>query len=125
MIQAYSIGISVPANSSVPFNNVNPKKGNTVELVGAGTIQFNKKGIYMVSVDASSAASVELQLMRDGVLLPQAQSTGLNPSFLTLIQVPQDNTCCCATTPVSCQLVNVGTAAAALDNVNLVVTKIC
>ena len=85
MIQAYSLNVTVPANTSIPFNNVTLQKGCTAILNGDSTIQFNKCGIYMVEVDASSATASTIQLYKNGVAQPQAQSTGTSPSFTCLV----------------------------------------
>ena len=124
MIQAYSLNVTVPADSSVPFNNVTLQKGCTAVLSGDSTIQLNKCGIYMVEVNASSAAAVTLQLYRNGVALPQAQSTGTSPSFTCLVQVSENNTCCPCSSPTTIQVKNAGTASATLTDVNIVVTKV-
>ena len=65
MLEAYSLNVTVPAESAIPFNNVSLQKGCTAILSGAATIQFNKCGIYMVEVDASSAAAATIQLFKD------------------------------------------------------------
>ena len=77
----------------------------------------------MVSVDASAGASTTLQLYKDGVAQPQAQSTGVTPSFTTLVQVSENNSNCPCASAVSIQIMN--TTATTLSNVNCVVTKIC
>ena len=76
----------------------------------------------MVEVDATAAASTTLQLYKDGIAQPQAQSTGTNPSFTTLVQVPKNNTPCPCASPVSIQIVN--TDATTLSNAHIVVTKV-
>ncbi len=126
MLEAYSLNTTVAAGSAVPFNNVTLKKGNTACLNGVATIELNKCGVYMVEVDASSATASTIQLYRDGVALPQAQSTGTSPSFTTLVQVPSNNNpdCCCSS-PVTLQVKNAGTASATFTDVNVVVTKVC
>ena len=125
MLQVYSTDVEVAVDAAVPFNNVYIKKGCTAVESAPSTIQLNKKGVYMVSMNASSAAAATLQLSKDGVLQPQAQSTGTNPSFLTLVQVPYDNTECCAVSPTVLQVINSGAAVATFTDVNVVVTKVC
>ena len=95
MLQAYSLNVTAAANSAIPFNNVTIEKGTTAILSAPGTINLNKAGVYMVSADASSATAATIQLSRDGVLQPQATSTGTSPSFTTLVQVSRNN--CCTT----------------------------
>ena len=123
MIEVFSNNISVAQNEAIPFNNVNPKKGCTVEESAPATLQLNKCGVYMVSVDASAAASTTLQLYKDGVAQPQAQSTGTSPAFFTLVQVNHNNGNCCCESPVTLQVRN--TTATTLSNANICVTKIC
>lgn len=50
MIEAYSNNITVSSNYLVPFKTVF-KKNNSVVMSGDSTIQFNKCGIYDVSVN--------------------------------------------------------------------------
>lgn len=122
MLEAYSLNVTAAANSNVPFNSVTLEKGCTVTKPSADTINLNKCGVYMVEVDATAAASTTLQLYKDGIAQPQAQSTGTNPSFTTLVQVPKNNTSCPCTSPVSIQVQN--TDATTLSNAHIVVTKV-
>lgn len=135
MLEAYSTGVAVATNDTIPFNNVSIKKGCTTELDSPGTIQLNKKGIYMVTVDAAgiptTAGVMSIQLSKDGVLQPQAQSivTGTaaevsNMSFTTLVQVKEDNNCNCCTSPTMVRVVNTGVPAT-YSIANICVTKIC
>ena len=122
MLEVYSTDIDVAANTAIPFQNVSMKKGCTAELSGASTITLNKCGVYMVSCDASAEASTTIQLYKNGVAQPQAQSTGITTSFETLVQVPENNSCCPCTSGVSLQIVN--TTATTFTNANVVVTKV-
>ena len=124
MLEAYSLNVTVPANSAIPFYNVSLQKGCTATLSGDASIQLNKCGVYMVSCDASAAAATTIQLFKDGVAQPQAQSTGTSPSFVTLVQVDRNNSCCACASPVVIQLKNAGTAAATYTDVNITVTKV-
>lgn len=123
MLEAYSLNIDVAADTAIPFNNVSIEKGCTAVLSSPATIQLNKCGVYAVSVDASTSASTTVQLYKDGVAQPQAQSTGITPSFYTLVQVDKNNTCCACTSPVTLQVLN--TTAATFTNANVAVTKLC
>lgn len=123
MLEIYSTNVAVAADTAIPFQNVSLQKGCTAELSGTSTIKLNKCGVYMVSVDASAEASTTIQLYKNGVAQPQAQSTGVSPSFVTLVQVSDNNSCCPCATPVSLQVVN--TTAATFTNANVVVTKVC
>lgn len=136
MIQSHSQNITVPTNSSIPFNSLF-KKGCTVAQNGAATFQFNRRGLYLVAFDASAfaaatAGNITIQLYRNGVLDPggftQAASTAAADiealSFSTLVQVPCDNTCDCGTAPVTVQIRNIGVPATFVQ-ANAVITKLC
>ena len=124
MLEAYSLNATVGANSSVPFGNVTLRKGCTATLSGAGTIELNKCGIYMVDVDASLTTATTIQLYKDGVAQPQAQSNGTCPSFTTLVQVPNNNSNCPCSSPTTIEVYNADDAQAVFDNINIIVTKI-
>lgn len=122
MLQAYSIGVDVGADSIVPFNNVALDKGCAEKIVGAGTIELNKAGVYEVHVDGTASAATTIQLLRNGVLLAQAQSAGTAVSFSTFVQVERNNCACnCCTAPVTIQVHN--STAVTFDNVNITVRK--
>lgn len=123
MLEVYSINTEVTANSPIPFNNVSLKKGCTAELLGASTIRLNKCGVYMISCDCSAEASTTIQLYKDGIAQPQAQGTGATPSFVTLVQVTENNSCCPCASGTDLQIIN--TTATTLNNINVSVTKIC
>ena len=122
MLEVYSTDLEITADTFVAFQNVSVKKGSTAELTGTGTIELNKCGVYMVSVDASASVATSLQLYKNGIAQPQAQGTGTTPSFITLVQVPENNCCCPCTSGVTLQVMN--STEAVLSNVNCVVTKI-
>ena len=122
MIESYSTNITVGANANVPFNSTSLEKGCTVTKSAPDTFNLNKCGVYMVAVDISTATSTTIQLVKDGVLQAQAQSTGLSPSFVTLVQVPNNNTCCACSSPTIIQVRN--TVAGTLTDANITVTKI-
>ena len=123
MLEAYSLNVTVAADSPIPFNNVSLEKGCTAVLPSPSTIELNKCGIYMVEVDASSAASATIQLFKNGVAQPQAQSTGTSPSFTTLVQVDHNNSNCCCASPTSIQVRSI--TASTYTDINVVVTKVC
>ena len=122
MLEVYSTNVEVAAETAIPFQNVSLKKGCTAELSGTSTIKLNKCGVYMVSCDASAEASTTIQLYKDGVAQPQAQSTGITPSFVTLVQVPENNSNCPCASAVSLQVVN--TTATTFTDANVVLTKV-
>ena len=123
MLEAYSLNVAVAADSPIPFNNTTIEKGCTAKLSSPATIELNKCGIYMVEVDASSAAAATIQLVKDDVLQPQAQSTGTSPSFTTLVQVDHNNSNCCCSSPTLLQIRSI--TASTYTDANVVVTKIC
>ena len=143
MLEIYSLNIEVGAGDgtvsspSIPFNNASLTKGCTVEKTAPSTIQFNKSGIYNITLDASASAAattdpITVQLVKNGILQPQAQST-LTPAaadalgslhFETLVQVPSDNSSCCCSIPTTVEVVNTNSAAT-FKNVNMCITKIC
>ena len=125
MIQAYSTNVEVGIDSAVPFNSVTLEKGCTVSHPAPDTFNLNKCGVYMVSVNSSVAAETTIQLYKDGVAQPQAQSTaGTAPSLQTLVQVDKNNSCCPCASPTTIQVKNAGAAASTFDDVNIVITKV-
>ena len=125
MLEAYSLDVTVPADTAIPFNNVTIQKGCTAIHSAPNTIQLNKKGVYMISCDGSSATATTIQLYKDGVAQSQAQGTGTTPGFVTLVQVDKDNSNCCCSSPTLLQILNAGTAEATFTNINVCVTKVC
>ena len=124
MLEAYTLNVAVGANAAIPFNNVSVEKGCTANLNAPASIELNKCGVYMVSFDGVAAASTTVQLYKDGVAQPQAQSTGTVVSFVTLVQVDRNNCRCnCCTSPVTLRLLN--TTATTFTNANICVTKLC
>lgn len=101
------------------MNNISIAKGTTAVHSAPATVQLNKKGIYMVSFNGSitptAAGTVSVQLAKDNVaqlgVLSESVATTTGPaslSFETLVQVREDNTCCCNTAPTTIQLINTG-----------------
>lgn len=122
MLEAYSENVTVTANSAIPFQNVSMKKGCTAGLSGTSTVELNKCGVYMVSVSASATESATIQLFKNGVAQPQAQSIGTSPCFITLVPVSENNSFCPCTAPVSLQITS--DTATTFTNVNVTVTKV-
>lgn len=123
MLEVYGTNVTAVVDTPLSFGNVSIKKGCTAELESSNTIQLNKCGVYMVEFDGSADASNTVQMYKDGVVQPQAQSTGSNLAFTTLVQVDRNNSDCCCSSPV--ELKFVPTAAGTFTNVNVCVTKIC
>lgn len=135
MIEAYSNNINVATDATIPFTNVQIQKGCTAKMESSGTIELNKAGIYMISVDAAGspteAGDMSIQLYKDGIAQPQAQSevagtvdAAANLGFLTLVQVKENNTCSCCTSPTFVRVVNTGVPVD-YTIANIVVTKVC
>lgn len=122
MVEAYSLNVTVGANSNIPFNSTSLIKGCTATHPSPDTFELNKCGVYMVSVDISTTTSTTVQLYKNGVAQPQAQSTGLSPSFITLVQVTENNSNCPCSSPTVIQVRN--TVAGTLTDANIVITKV-
>ena len=118
MLEVYSKDVNVASETPIPLNNVAISSCCAAKLVGSNTITLAKPGVSRVVVNAvataSSAGEVSIQLMKNGVLLPQAFSavtaadtTSLHPlSFETFVKV---GPCPCAL-PVSIEVINSGVA---------------
>ena len=135
MLELYSLNVDVEQNGSIPLNNINILKGVTATHSAPASIELNKSGVYMVNCSASitpaAAGDVSIQLAKDNVLQLGAfsEATGTagdisSLSFETLVQVKDNNTCCCNTSPTTLQLINTGEAGT-FSIVRMVVTKIC
>ena len=126
MLEGYSLNVAVPANSPVPFNNVTIEKGCTARIISPTTIVFNERGVYMVACDGSAAAASTIQLYKDSVAQPQAQSVGTTPNFITFVQVDRNNNpnCCCSS-PITVQIYNPTDAEETFTNINVCVSKLC
>ena len=124
MLEAYSINATVGSLEPLPFNNVTLKKGSTAELSDTSTIQLNKCGVYMIAFDGSSATATTVQMYKNGVAQDQAQSTGTSVSFVTLVQVANNNSCCPCAAPTTIQILNADDAEATFTNYNVTVTKV-
>ena len=134
MIQAYSNGLSVAAETAIPFNNVPVQKGETAVLSGNSTFNLNKCGVYDVCLDAfceaGAVGDIVIQMVKNGVARNDAISTATGAtgdndtlSFHTLVQVPRNNCGCLCSEPVTIQFMNNGVAVTGL-HVNVVITKL-
>ena len=127
MIQAINTtATALTAGQLVPITQ-KIRKGCTATL-NSNTISLNSKGTYMVAVNAdyttTAAGDTTLQLLNNGVAIPDAKSTAtgtaggtVTQSFTTLIQV------LCPALPVNLTLTE--SAAGTLVNASVVVTKVC
>lgn len=125
MLEAYSLNVEVDTLTAIPFNNVTLRKGCTAVMSGNSTIELNNCGVYMVACNASTTDPATIQLYKDGVAQPQAQSTGSSPCFITLVQVDRNNCGCACSSPVTLQVINATDAAVLFDDANIIVTKVC
>lgn len=114
--------LAMDTSAPIVWLCVSVVKGETAVLTSPTTISLNRCGVYMVACNASTETANTIQLTKDGVLQPQAQSTGTSPSFVTLVQVDRNNTCCCCSSPV---VLNVTLTTAGTLDANIVVTKVC
>ena len=109
MIYAYTNTTQTLASgTSVKFNTIGEKVGKTTCLnTGSGTINLRVPGLYLINFNADVAASatagsIVLQLYKNGVLYPGAESTTYssssvdirNASFTTVIKVGNCCNCC-------------------------------
>lgn len=135
MVQAYSSNLVVAAGATYPLNNVVIQKGSSAVLTGAGTIQLNQRGIYVVKCDGfatpAAATLVSTQMYVNGLARPDAISgfTGTAATqdtfgFEALVQVSENNTNCCCTAPTTLQFVN-GETAVTDGHINVTITKLC
>ena len=124
MLEVYSLNQTVGSLDPIPFTNVTLKKGCTAELSGTTTIQLNKCGVYMIACDCSSATASTIQMYKNGVAQDHAQSTGTTPSFVTLVQVSENNTCCPCSSPTTIQILNATDAETTFTDANVTVTTI-
>jgi len=135
MLQAYSSNLTVAASAAFPFNNVTIDKGCAETLSAPASIQLNQRGVYLVEVDGyctgATAADNTIQLVSNGVALPQANSSFTtvvdsvnNFAFKTLIQVANNNCPCnCFSSPTVLQVMN-GEVALTDAYINIIVTKL-
>lgn len=135
MLEVYSLNVEVAENSAIPLNNVSIQKGCTAVNSAPATIQLDRCGVYMVSCDCSAvpedAGLMAIQMYKNGVAQPQAQASSTGETgdtttmgFQTLVQVSENNTNCCCSSPTLLQIFNVGVEAT-YSNINVCVTKIC
>lgn len=131
MLQLYSSGIDISANTAVPFDNNILQTSPVAVQIAPANLSLRAPGIYEVSVDgfatAGAAGLVTMQLYADGVPLEQAVSsfTGAaatvgNFHFKTFVEV---SGCCCQASSVTLRLMNAGIAVTDA-HVNISVLKV-
>lgn len=137
MLETYSQNITVAQNVAIPFNNVSIKKGCTATKTATNTIALNKCGVYMIAFDASgsttgTSGNIVVQMSKDDTLQPQALTAAASTatadiealSFVTLVQVSENNSCRCCDSPTIIRFVNTGVPTTFVQ-ANVTVTKIC
>lgn len=92
---------------------------------------YNANYNYNGSMTPAAAGTVRIQLAQNNVLdlSSFSEATGAaaqitDLSFTTLVQVRDNNTCCCNTAPTTLQLINAGEAGT-FSIVRVTVTKLC
>ena len=140
MLQVYSNGLSVEPGNSYSLNNVTFLKGCTAGQTAPATLIFNKKGVYLIEVDAygsaTAAGTYGVQVAVNGTPRLDAISMATIPavgdlaavSTKAIVVVPQDNCPCnCYSAPTTVQIINPVEATATTDDthINVVVTKLC
>ena len=134
MLQVYSDGIDVAANTAIPLNNVSLVKGNTALPSGIATVNLNKCGVYCVKMDAFGQAGavgdITIQMTKNGVLQADAISTVTGAtgdtdalSFETLVQVGSNNSSCPCSEPTKLQFM-LGDVNVTGLHINVTVTKL-
>lgn len=137
MLETYSQNITVQQNTAIPFNNVSIEKGCTATKTATNTIALNKCGVYIVEFDAvasttGTAGNIVVQMSKNNILQPQALTATASTAatdvqalgFKTLVQVQNNNSNCCCSSPTVLRFENTGIAATYVQ-ANVVVTKIC
>ena len=137
MLQLYSDGLNVPAGAAVPLNNITFAKGETAVHSAPATVLLNKRGVYLVVVDAygsvADAGDFGVQIAVNGIARLDAinQATvavgdlasAKTQCFVTVAQ--SDCPCNVTSTPTSVQIINPSTVDAAGAHYNVTITKIC
>lgn len=96
MLRTYSKNITISANTAIPFNVDKIEIGSSIKHSNASSINVEKPGYYMVTLDASvsgAAGLASIQLFADGVAIPDAIITetlvadsNANVSFTSIIR---------------------------------------
>ena len=123
MLEVYTLNASVGADSAIPLNNVSIKKGCSAVNSGPSSIELNKCGVYMVALNGVASAATTVQMYKNDIPQPQAQAAGTNLNFETLVQVSENNSNCCCSSPTVLRFVNSTSVTFPIVNVN--VTKVC
>lgn len=137
MLQLYSDGLTVAAGAAVPLNNVTYAKGTSATHSAPATILLNKRGVYLIVVDAygsvADAGDFGVQIAVNGT--PRLDAINLSTvavgdlasvktqCFVTVAQT--DCPCNCTSAPTTVQIINPSDVGATQGHYNVTVTKIC
>ena len=137
MLQLYSDGLTVAAGAAVPLNNVTYAKGTSATHNAPATILLNKRGVYLIVVDAygsvADAGDFGVQIAVNGA--PRLDAINLSTvavgdlasvktqCFATVAQT--DCPCNCTSAPTTVQIINPSDVGATQGHYNVTVTKIC
>lgn len=136
MLQLYSDGIAVAAGAAIPLNNVSYAKGCSAVLSGPATISLNRKGVYLIEVDAygeiAAAGDFGVQIVVNGVPRLDAinEETGAVGSLTSVstkaIVIVQNNDCRCnaLTAPTNVQIINPSAVGSTNAHYNVIVSQL-
>lgn len=138
MIQLYSDGLTVAAGATIPLNNITYFKGNSATHSAPATIELNKRGVYLVKVDAygapTTAGTFGVQIAVNGVPradainqmnVATAATLGTASTCCTVVVTQNDCPCNCTSAPTTVSLINPSTVEASDAHYNIIVTKLC
>ncbi len=137
MLQLYSDGLTVAAGAAVPLNNVTYAKGNSASHSAPATILLEKRGVYLIKVDAygsvEAAGDFGVQVAVNGA--PRLDAINMatvavgdlaSASTCCLVTVAQTNCPCnCTSAPTAVQIINPSDVASADAHYNVIVTQLC
>ena len=127
---------TLTTGQSLIFNNINLLNGCSIDFIaGSGSIELEKSGVYLVTVDAIAVESgtvgdVTIQLQKNGVNVNGATASEnstadtdiVNLSFSTLVRVLPS--CASIDNTTVLTILNTGVGAT-FSNVNINIIKLC
>lgn len=137
MVQVYSDGLTVAAGATIPLNNITYLKGNSAAHTAPATVTLNKRGVYLVKVDAygipDAAGTFGVQVAVNGIprldaINEATAATGEYGAVSTncIVTVAQnDCPCNCVSAPTNITLVNPSDVGATDAHYNMIITKLC
>ena len=137
MLQLYSDGLTVAAGAAYPLNNSAYSKGCSAIHNAPATISLEKRGIYLVTIDAygtvADAGDMGVQLEVNGT--PRADAISLATTAVgdiasvhthAIVAVAQNN--CpnnCTSAPTTLQVINPSDVGLTDAHINVSVSKLC